>query len=83
MQESLAQKLLAERDGFDEDFGMVGSGFLCLYSTIDEICVQAKFVSSIDDICLFGIRPELRDIFNSRVDVCDCTVSSNKHSRLQ
>lgn len=59
-------KNLAERDRF-------GDGFrLCPDSTIVEVCAQATFVETIDDIHLFGTRSE-------RVDItcCDCTVSTN------
>ena len=83
MQESLRLRLLAERDNFDNGFSMIGSSFLCPDSTVAEVCAQAKFVDTIDDIRLFGIRPELKKhFFNSILDVCDCAASSNKRSRL-
>ena len=77
--------LLAERDTYDNHFSMIGSSFFCPDSIVAEaeVCAQAKFVDTIDDIRLFGIRPELKKyFFNTILDVCDCTVSSYKRSRL-
>ena len=82
-EESLKLRLQAERDSLDDGFSMIGSSFFCPDSTIVEVCAQAKFVQTIEDMHVFGIRSELkRRFFNSIVDVCDCTVSSNKRSRL-
>ena len=82
-QESLRVRLLAERDAYDNHFSMIGSSFLCPDSTVAEVSAQAKYVNTIDDIRLFGIRPELKKrFFNTILDVCDSTVSSNKRSRL-
>lgn len=63
MQESLRLRLLAERDSFDNRFNMIGSSFMCPDSTVVEVCAQAKFVDTIDDIRFFGIRPELKKHF--------------------
>ena len=50
-------RLLAERDTYDNRFSMIASSFfLCPDSTVAEVCAQAKFVDTIDDIRLFGIR---------------------------
>jgi hypothetical protein len=78
-QESLRMRLLAERDTYDNRFSMIGSSFLCPDSTVVEVCAQAKFVDTVDDIRLFGVRPELKKRFyNTILDVRDCTVSNNK-----
>ena len=77
-QESLRVRLLAERDAYDNHFSMIGSSFLCPDSTVAEVSAQAKYVYAIDDIRLFGIRPELKKrFFNTILDVCDSTVSVN------
>ena len=76
-------RLLAERDAYDNRFSMIGSSFLCPDSTVAEVSAQAKYVDTIDDIRMFGIRPELKKhFFNTVLDGCDSTVSSNKRSRL-
>ena len=39
---------------------MVGPTFVCPDVTIDEICKQAEYISSVDDISLFDIRTDFR-----------------------
>ena len=42
---------------------MVGPSFVCPDVTIDELCKQAEYISSVDDISLFGVRADLKDRF--------------------
>ena len=65
-EESLKLRLQAERDSLDDGFSMIGSSFFCPDSTIVEVnnvCAQAKFVQTIEDMHVFGIRSELKRRF--------------------
>ena len=71
--ESLKQRLYRERSTYIQEntcLRMVGPSFVCPDVTIDEICKQAEYISSVDDISLFGVRTDLKDrFFNIITDV--------------
>lgn len=52
-------------------FKMLGRSFVCPDSVIEKICAEARFISSIGDFNVVGIRPEIKDtlyhVFNSVV----------------
>lgn len=85
MKKTLKARLQSERDAYLKEnpgFGMIGASFVCPDATIDEICNQAKFTNSVDDIILFGVRSVLKErFFNVILDVCDY-VPCEKNSRL-
>ena len=67
----LREKLVAVRDKVYMEtpaFSMVGVQFLC-----PELCKEAKFIETIEDMSMFGIRTELKEQFyNVITDTCLC-----------
>lgn len=53
------KKILAERPGF----GFLGLDSICPDVTIDELCKQSRYISSVNDMQLFGIKPEFKSRF--------------------
>ena len=84
MMRFLKARLIDERDVFLREhpgLSMVGASFVCPDSTIEEICAQAKFTGTVDDISLFGVGRQLRNrFFNIITDVCG-DISCNKRFR--
>ena len=70
---NLKCRLCVERDTFMQEspcLYMVGPDFVCPDVTIDELCAQAEYIETPDDITLFGIRPEMKDrLFKVITDV--------------
>ena len=76
LSERLKARLQEERERImDENpsFQMVGSNFICPDAAISELCTQAKHITSVDDLDLFCLRPQLRDRFLKVImdTVCD------------
>lgn len=44
-------------------FRMLGRSFVCPNCVTDRVCDEARFVRSVDDLNIVGIRPELKDNF--------------------
>lgn len=53
------EKILTERPGF----GFLGLDSICPDVTIDELCKQSRYISSVNDMQLFGIKPEFKNRF--------------------
>ena len=54
-------------------FSIVGIRFLCPDSTINNVCKEAKYIESVEDILLLRVRPELRQqFFNVIADTSSC-----------
>ena len=72
----LRRRLFDERTAFLNEhpgLGMIGSSFVCPDVAIEEICAQAKFTGTVNDIALFGVRLQLKDrFFNIISDICGC-----------
>ena len=84
--EELKRRLVQVRDSViaeNPTLGMVGSTLVCPDVTIDELCVQAKFISKEDDLdILFGIRTIFRNkFFNIIMDVASTLPPSPKKRR--
>ena len=83
---SLKQRLCLERSTYIQEnpcLRMVGPSFVCPDVTIDEICKQAEYISSVDDISLFGIRTDLKHrFFNIITDVLSQLVPRKRWRRL-
>ena len=78
----LKAKLVAVREEVLSEkpaFRMVGIGFLCPDSTIDELYKQAKYIDSVEDVSLFGIRSELKEKFFKAIsDTCSYVFRSRR-----
>lgn len=78
----LKAKLVAVREEVLSEkpaFRMVGIGLLCPDSTIDELCKQAKYIDSVEDVSLFGIRSELKEKFFKAIsDTCSYVFRSRR-----
>ena len=64
--ERLKTRLLEEREKImDENpsYRMVGHNFVCPDAVIAELCKQAKYITSVDDLNIFCLRPQLRSRF--------------------
>lgn len=56
-------KILAEKPSFR----ILGSQYICSDFVIQEICSRAKYITSLDDLNIAFLRPELRSRFYSVV----------------
>ena len=65
--DDLKQKLIAVREVYKErpSFSFVGVRFLCPDSTINNLCKEAKYIESIEDPILLGIRSEEKNFLMS------------------
>ena len=84
--EELKRRLVQARDSViaeNPTLRMVGSALVCPDVTIDELCVQAKFISKEDDLnILFGIRTIFRKkFFNIIMDITSTLPPSPKKRR--
>ena len=42
-------------------YKMLGRSFVCPTSVIDKICTEARYINSIDDLNIIGVRPEIKN----------------------
>ena len=63
----LKDNLKLEREAYIKEhssFRMLGADFVCADSAIDKICLDSKFISSIEDLdVIVSIRPEIKSRF--------------------
>ena len=58
--------MLAEKPAYQ----MIGVNFICSDALICEICEGAKFISTLEDMDIYCLRPELKErFFNIIMDV--------------
>ena len=73
------EKILAERPGFS----FLGLDSICPNLTIDELCKQSRYILSITDMQLFGIKPEFKNrffnIIKTAVDSAPASCSKRCH----
>lgn len=60
-------------------FRMLGRSFVCYDCDIHRVCDEARFVRSVDDLNIVGIRPELKGDFYSIV--CNLMACAPCHKR--
>ena len=84
--DKLKTELFVERTRYLQEnpcFNMVGVEFVCPSVTIDELCSQAAYIETVNDISLYGIRSELRvRFFNVICSVLDKLVPRKRHRRF-
>lgn len=71
--DKLKAELCLERTKYLQEnpcFNMVGIEFVCPDATLDELCSQAAYIETVNDISLFGVRPELRIRFSMLFLLC-------------
>ena len=81
-EDRLRQNLKAEREAYLKEhpsFQMLGANFICDDAAIDKICQDSKFISSIDDLHIVNIRPEVKSRFFAVIQHT-FTVSSQQHT---
>ena len=84
----LKTKLLEEREKIlleHPSYRMIGIDFVCPDSVLDKICEQSKYFSSVDDMKIYGVRPEFRDkLFRVVMDVISSIPPpTKKYRRVQ
>ena len=69
------EKILTEMPGYS----FLGVDSICPDVTIDELCKQSRYISSVNDMQLFGIKPEFKNRF---FDILKAVVEPENPSTL-
>ena len=62
-------------------FKMLGRSFICPDSVIEKICAEARFINSLEDLNIVGIRPEIKSSLYHVVSSVISNAPARKRSR--
>ena len=65
-------------------YQMLGHNFVCPDKTISDICVNAKYITNVNDVDMLFLRPDFRQHFFDIVSTCVCNAPPpTKRSRTE
>ena len=83
--DELKSRLVQERENIlleHPNYRMIGVDFVCPDAIISEVCKQSKYISSVEDMKIYRLRPEFRDrLLNVIMNVLSSIPPPKKKSR--